>query len=208
MTDAEPPVTQRRRWPVLWPWVTAAGVAVGVAVAWHGGREPSAASPQSLAEEPDAVTRAARMPQTITKLAARLDREPDDVQGRLLLARSYVQTGQLGQGIAAFREALALQPRNPGLLAELADALAFANGQRFNGESRQLLARALELDPSHAGALSLAGLAAFDAQDYAAAAGHWRRYLQAAPEGAQTAQVRQGLLEAEQRLQQARRPAE
>lgn len=160
---------------------------------------PASAAPGEGVSTLDHMARMAALPVTITRLEERLAHQPRDLAGLALLARSYVQTGHLAEGIKAFRRALELSPRDVSLMVDLADALAFANQQRFDAESTTLIERALVLEPNHPGALSMAGLAAFDRADYELAARHWRHYLAVTPPEAQT-QVRQGLAAAEERL--------
>jgi cytochrome c-type biogenesis protein CcmH len=56
-----------------------------------------------------------------------------------------------------------------------------ARGRRLDGEPEQLLARALELEPTNLKALALAGTAAFARGDYAAAAARWEKMLPLVP---------------------------
>jgi cytochrome c-type biogenesis protein CcmH len=58
------------------------------------------------------------------KLAARLKKEPGDVQGWAILARSYVVLGNQAEALVAFEKALKLQPNDGVLLADYAEALA------------------------------------------------------------------------------------
>lgn len=213
MTSTEPVIAQQTKG--LRPLVLLGGVALLLGVGIYAGlrslasdatrvdaTSASAAASEVAAESGatlDHMARAAALPVTITRLEERLARQPQDLAGLTLLARSYVQTGHLAEGIKAFRRALDLSPRDVSLMVELADALAFANHQRFDAESQSMLERALTLEPNHPGALSLAGLAAFDQADYELAARHWRRYLTVTPPEAQ-GQVKQGLAAAEERL--------
>ena len=70
---------------------------------------------------------------------------------------------------------------NATLLADLADVLAMAQGKRLAGEPARLIQQALDVDPRHVKALALAGSAAFEARDYAAARGYWERVLAVVP---------------------------
>jgi hypothetical protein len=67
------------------------------------------------------------------------------------------------------------------LLAEYAEALALATGGSLRGRPSELLARALKLDPNFPDALVLAGTAAYEREDYAAAAAYWERLLKQLP---------------------------
>jgi cytochrome c-type biogenesis protein CcmH len=72
-------------------------------------------------------------------------------------------------------------PRDPQLLADLAEALAMARGQKMRGEPEELVLRALQLDPKNLKALALAGGAAFERDNFRAAARYWERMLPLVP---------------------------
>ena len=110
----------------------------------------------------------------VQRLKERLASKPDDAEGWAMLGRSQLVLNQPDQAVAAFRKHSALKPDDADGLADLADALAFTAGRRFDGEPEQLLARALKLDPRNAKALELSGTMAFDRAQYAQAATAWR----------------------------------
>jgi cytochrome c-type biogenesis protein CcmH/NrfG len=116
-------------------------------------------------------------PAIIARLKAKLDKQPEDAQGWMLLARSQAQIGQYAESVEAYRRALQLQPNEASVLAEFADVLANRNGAKFDGEPNTLLMRALSLDPNNPPALFLSGLAAFDRGDWASAVSHWEHVL-------------------------------
>ncbi len=117
----------------------------------------------------------------LAELEARLQARPDDIEGWTMLARSYAVTSQFDKAVPAYRRALALQPGDPTLLADLADALAMAQGRELAGEPLQLLQQALKADPRHLKALSLAGAEAYNRRDFKAALAYWERLRDAAP---------------------------
>jgi cytochrome c-type biogenesis protein CcmH len=94
-----------------------------------------------------------------------------------MLARSYSVLGRFDQAAAAYAEAAKRLPEDAQLLADYADALAMAQGQRLAGEPEKLVARALRKDPNNIKALALAGSAAFERKDYAKAVNYWERIL-------------------------------
>ena len=83
----------------------------------------------------------------VERLAARLRENPDDVEGWKLLGRSYSALGRFRSRPTAYAKAAAREPRDAQLLADFADVLAMAQGQRLEGEPEKLIARALEIDP-------------------------------------------------------------
>jgi len=108
-------------------------------------------------------------------LAERMKGKPDDVQGWTMLARSYAVLGRFNEAIPAYARATELEPNNPGLLADYADAVAATQQTANNPKSIALIERALKADPKHFKALALSGSAAFDRGDYAVAISQWQK---------------------------------
>ncbi len=137
---------------------------------------------------------------TLTQqLADRLKREPKDAQGWILLGRSLTMQERYAEAGAAYEEGLKNVGDHPDLLTSYAEILAMQQGN-LEGRPQQMVRRALELDPDAQGALWLAGVAAFQAEDYSAAIGYWKR-LEAMlpPQGEAAALVRDNLAEARSR---------
>ncbi len=80
-----------------------------------------------------------------------------------------------------------LLPDDPQLLAEFALILAIATGGNLNGKPTEVLKAALKLDPNHRRSLALAGTAALNKKDYAAAIGYWERLRKTFPPGSENA---------------------
>jgi cytochrome c-type biogenesis protein CcmH len=89
------------------------------------------------------------------KLAARLEKDPGNAQGWIVLAHTYYAMQRFGDAVKAYERATALVPDNADLLADYADALA-ATQQSLQGKPMELVARALKLDPTQWKALALA----------------------------------------------------
>ena len=115
------------------------------------------------------------------RLATRLQNEPDNTEGWIMLARSYNALNRYGEAASAYAKAAQQLPNDAQLLADYADTLAMAQGQRLQGEPEKLIARALKIDPNNIKALALAGSAAFDTKNYTKAVDYWERILRLAP---------------------------
>jgi cytochrome c-type biogenesis protein CcmH len=111
------------------------------------------------------------------KLAARMRENPNDAEGWMMLGRAYRAMERFDEATDALRKAVALDPGNADLLADLAEALALRNGRTLAGEPTKLLERALKLDPRNEKILALSGSAAFERKDYKAAIRHWEALL-------------------------------
>jgi len=104
-------------------------------------------------------------------------------QAWAMVAQSYAGLQRFADAEQAYARASELEPRQPQWLADRADMLAMANGQRTEGEPERLVQRALLLDPTHLKSLALAGSMAYQRQDMGAALDHWRRARAQATEG-------------------------
>lgn len=124
---------------------------------------------------------AGQIEEMIQRLATRLQNEPGNAEGWIMLARSYNALGRYDQAASAYAKAARQLPNDAQLLADYADTLAMAQGRRLQGEPEQLIARALKIDPNNIKALALAGSASFDNKNYAKAVDYWERTLRLAP---------------------------
>jgi cytochrome c-type biogenesis protein CcmH len=95
----------------------------------------------------------------IERLAARLKEQPDDLDGWMLLGRSYLQSGRHGDAIAAYTRAMNLAPKDPDVQVAFGEALVFAAEGIVTPPARSAFAQALTENPSQAGARYYLGLA-------------------------------------------------
>jgi cytochrome c-type biogenesis protein CcmH len=122
----------------------------------------------------------AKVEEMVGRLAARLEQEPGNAEGWVVLARTYSSMGRFPEAARAYERAVALLPGDAGLLADYADALgATQNG--LAGKPTQIIEQALKADPTQWKALALAGTAAFDRREYAAAVAYWERLKATVP---------------------------
>jgi cytochrome c-type biogenesis protein CcmH len=120
----------------------------------------------------------------VEQLAARLESEPDDLEGWRRLARARAVLGERERAVEAARRAAMLAPGDVAVLGEYADLVAPASAANplppeFVAVMRQILA----LAPDHGDALYVVGLADAAAGDRAAARAHWTRLLAMLPSG-------------------------
>ena len=113
----------------------------------------------------------------VSQLEQRLKTNPDDADGWAMLARSYHTLGRYKDAANAYAQLVQLVPDDANLLADYADTLAMANNKSLLGEPEKIITRALEVEPANIKALTLAGSAAFDRQDYATAVLQWKKIL-------------------------------
>jgi len=129
--------------------------------------------------QPQHKVSAAEIDDMVTKLAARLEKE-DNPQGWVMLARSYKMLGRYEDAAKAYGRAGSFLDTEPELLADYADILVAASGT-FAGKPRELIARALKIEPDNAHALWLSGTGAYEAGQFDLAITEWERLLALLP---------------------------
>jgi cytochrome c-type biogenesis protein CcmH len=121
----------------------------------------------------------------VARLAERMEKQPPgnaaDLEGWVMLGRSYAVLQRYPEASRAFARALQLSPNDAQVLVDQADVLAMQQGGSLQGEPQRLIAQALRNDPSNLKALALAGTAAFERKDYAGAVAFWSRARAAMP---------------------------
>ncbi len=111
----------------------------------------------------------------IAALEEKLRAEPENLEGWVILARSRGLQRDYPAAVKALEQALRLAPGHPDLLADLADAVAMAQGEKMAGRPMELVAEALKADPKHQKSLALAATAAMQANDRESAVKLWRK---------------------------------
>jgi cytochrome c-type biogenesis protein CcmH len=102
----------------------------------------------------------------VGRLARRLEREPADINGWLMLGRSYAQLGQYPLAVKAYRRADRLAGgRNSDALSGLGEALVLGEQSDLKGEAGRLFEKALEIDPRSIRALFYGAVSAYDRGD-------------------------------------------
>ncbi len=143
----------------------------------------SAVGVYALVGEPGAVLAKVRkappemsVDQAIAQLRQRLKKSPDDLQGWLLLARSYTIMKQPADARDAYAHALTLAPDNADILVAWVEADSLARTDHLiEGTARKRLQKALRIDPHNQRGLWLMGISDYQAGHFADAVLTWRR---------------------------------
>jgi cytochrome c-type biogenesis protein CcmH len=111
-------------------------------------------------------------------LRARLEANPDDFQGWLLLARSYKTVQRYPDAVEALQQAQRLAPDDPFVMVELVEAQLYASGKpNMSEEMISTLEFAVGIDPSQQKGLWLLGMAAAQSGDGQTAIEYWQQLL-------------------------------
>ena len=128
----------------------------------------------------------------VAEFAVKMEKDPSNLKGWAMLARSYRILGRNEDAAKAYARAGDFIDSDPQLLADYADTLAtIANGS-FTGKPLQLVNKALKLDPNNLMALWLSGTASYSSGNYKAAVQTWEKVLQQLPPNTDEARAIQG----------------
>jgi cytochrome c-type biogenesis protein CcmH len=130
----------------------------------------------------------------VERLAEKLAQNPDNLEGWLMLGRSYSATGQTEKALAAYGRAYQLAPREPEVMLTYAEALAVSNDNQLSGEPERLVAAALETAPNNPNALWLSGVAALQRGEREAAVRHWEALYALLPADGEDAENLRGFI--------------
>lgn len=175
--DDSPTALPRRRLPRTAVGLVAVLPVAAVALYFVLGN-PAALDPAS---QGDGMPSQAEVEQMVAALAAKLEKNPENLQGWAMLGRSYKVMGRLEEAQKAFDKAGAVMESSPELMLEVIELSAELNRGRVEGRGADLLKRLLQAQPDNPQALLLAGTDAYFRQDYPAALRHWERVLAQVP---------------------------
>jgi cytochrome c-type biogenesis protein CcmH len=185
--------------------ILAAGLPIAAAALYLTLGTPAALDPALLQQASGASeSQRAVSPQDIETMIARvrekLAREPDNLEGWVVLARTLYVLDRGKEASEAFERAVALAPNDASLIADWADAAGMAQGRSLAGPPEALIARALAADPGQWKANALAGSLAFERKQYAQAIEHWQKVKSAVPADSPVAQSIEASLAEARRL--------
>ena len=133
----------------------------------------------------------------VAGLAARLEQQPDDVEGWRMLARSYRTLGDSAQAAEAAQQVARLLPDDAAAQIDYGEALLALHDaeQPLTPALVEQWRRVAALDEGNPQALFVLGRAAAEAGEVARARELWQRLLDAMPADAPQRAQLQGLLD-------------
>jgi cytochrome c-type biogenesis protein CcmH len=156
--------------------------------------------PRPVAQKPAEET-SHPLEEMVAKLASRLEQDPENAEGWMLLGRSYAALSRYQEAANAYAQARRIAGDHPQLLVDYADILTMSTGGRFTAEAGDLLERALEAEPDNPKGLWLMGHYRYQNEDYRGALEYWQRVAaQLPPDSEDTATIRQQIEQAQTRL--------
>ena len=172
-TSAQDDPAAKKEKPAIW---TAVIVAVALPLAsmgmylWVG--EPEALDPMAARapEQPDQQS----LIKMAEGLAQKLNEKPDNLQGWVMLGRTYRTLEKFDAAVQAYDRALKLSA-DDDLKLERVEVLAMKSQGNFEGEPWAVIRDILQRDPQHYGALLLAGSASYSHEKYSDALKYWQQ---------------------------------
>jgi len=138
-------------------------------------------------------------------LEEKVAKNPMDGESLVLLARSYGEAERYADAAKAYEKLTQFVTDEAWIWADYADVLAMAHGQSLIGPPTKLIEKALALEPNHTKALALAGSAAMERGDYAAAIRYWNHLLKGlSPDGEDAQMIQGGIQQARELLAQSK----
>lgn len=127
--------------------------------------------PSGASAEPD-------VEEMVASLAARLETDPDDLNGWIMLGRSYMTLGNFPEAVLAYERVVKIeQSQNAVSLVNLGEALLARDNSRIEGRTAALFESALALEPNNPEALFYGGIAAMNRGNTEQAAERWEILL-------------------------------
>ena len=127
---------------------------------WHPAPSEAAAGPDVAA--------------MVAQLEKRLQDQPNDLKGWMMLGRSYLTLNRQDEAIVAFDHAHQLDSKNADAAMGLGEAMSLRAGGEITPQAAQLFEQALALAPDNPKALLYAGFAAAVRGDRALARTRWQ----------------------------------
>lgn len=140
----------------------------------------------------------------LEKARKKTEENPNDAEAWLMRAKVHGVLEQWQEASQAYAKAIQLQPKNAAALAGAAEAIAILNGRVMQGKPAELVRQALEINAEEPKALELAGIHAFQEENFAQAAHYWKRLLnQLPPDSPYAMDIAMALKEAKGRAEAA-----
>ena len=113
-------------------------------------------------------------PELIASVAERVVQRPDNLYYWTILAEDAVASNNMLAASGYFAEAIRIQPNEPYLLGQYAQALFFVDANRFSDRVIAAVDRAYGADSQNQTVLGLKGIQAFQEADYPRAISYWQ----------------------------------
>lgn len=113
------------------------------------------------------------MEELVRRLAEKLEQNPDNHEGWIMLGRSYMSLNDHSAAINAYQRAMEMNDQDVSLLLAYSEAIAATSGNDFTGRAAPMIQKAFELEPENPNVLWLTGILAYQSSDFKSAIVRW-----------------------------------
>jgi cytochrome c-type biogenesis protein CcmH len=153
--------------------ITGVAAVARAPVAANGQANKGAAPPDAANVSPEVSDK--QILAMVDSLAEKMQQNPSDPKGWILLARSQNALGRYADAAKSYERAVALLPNDAQVLADYADVTTMIQEGRFDGKPLALIKQALQIDPNNMKALALAGTAEMRLGNKTQSLKHWQK---------------------------------
>lgn len=206
-TAAHDDPAAKKEKPALWSAVILA-IALPVSAMsmymWLG--EPDALNPMAV-QNKDKVDQQ-ELSKMADNLAKKLEEKPDNLQGWVMLGRTYRTLEKFEASLKAYDRALKLTA-DDDLRIERVEVLAMQRQGNFDGEPWDIILDILQKDHQHYAALLMAGSASYAHEKYADALSYWQKARKPlTPDNPDVAGLEEAIASVQQKLGITPKPAQ
>lgn len=212
-TETEQSEILRKKWAIPLTLVLTIGLiasTLGLYDRWGAQNDLAIKSilEQGREQDPEQADSKAMQQELGERLQAKLEKAPNDIDSRFMLARLLMNQGAYMAAAETYAKMVDILPEEAVAdkalaLANVAQALFFANNRVIDNQIEAVLNDALKLNPQERTALGLLGISAFNNGDYRKAIKHWQQVLATLEYGENASAVQGGIDRAMEKLKEA-----
>ena len=140
----------------------------------HLAQQPAPGTTQQTAQAPSGgMENLPPMDELVRRLAEKLQENPDNQDGWIMLGGSYMALNDHSAAINAYQRAMEMNDQRVDLLLAYAEAIAATTGNDFTGRAAPMIEKAYQLEPENPNVLWLAGILAYQSSDFKSAILRW-----------------------------------
>jgi cytochrome c-type biogenesis protein CcmH len=196
------PVASRRLGFVLAGVLPVAAIGLYFALGNPGVLSAVASGQSSATAAADAAPTEQDILRMVQQIEARTQADPTDSEAWEALATANAMMARWPEALQAYQKTYELLPKKPSVMSGYAEAIAMTSNLVLAGRPIELVTLALQTDPNNAKALELAGIHAYQNQDFAQSVKFLDRLQPQLPPGTRYAQEILAMRNEAQRLAQ------
>ncbi|MES9861641.1 MAG: c-type cytochrome biogenesis protein CcmI [Candidatus Thiodiazotropha sp. LLP2] len=168
----------------------------------HLSQQPAGQAVQQTAQShKDGMENLPPMEELVRRLALKLEENPDNHEGWIMLGRSYMSLNDHSAAINAYQRAMEMNDQDVSLLLAYSEAIAATNGNDFTGRAAPMIQKAFDLAPENPNVLWLTGILAYQSSDFKSSITRWTALRdQLTPQSAELESVNNAIDDARSQL--------